>query len=207
MKDWLLAFRPALPRRLLNGHARHFCSYQDPGHSSRMRSDPRKANRRANTSLPPKRDWSKQSKRVWLVSRYAKQRSSMAEALGEQLQRPVKRIDLSQLVSQDMEQTQENLARVFANAEGKDWLLFFDEADALFGERTDGTNAHDRYDSEQVSSFLNQIEQSTSPVVVAARRQHSLDSAFVRRLRMSVVTPLPLPKVRTKRQVAGARSN
>jgi SpoVK/Ycf46/Vps4 family AAA+-type ATPase len=148
----------------------------------------------------------KSNKRVWVVSRYEKQRASVAEALGDQLHLPVKRIDLSQVVSRYIGETEKNLARVFAEAEGRDWLLFFDEADALFGRRTGVKDAHDRYANPEMSYFLNRLENSTASVVVAARRKHSLDPAFMRRLRMSVVTPLPLPKVRAKRRQPNSQS-
>ena len=148
----------------------------------------------------PKQVRRKSAKRVWMVSRYDKQRSSVAEALGNQLGLPVKRIDLSQVVGKYVGETEKNLSRVFSEAEGKDWLLFFDEADALFGKRTEVKDADARYAHPEVSHFLSELEKSTASVVVAARRKHSLDPAFIRRLRMSVVTPLPLPKVRTKRR-------
>ena len=164
-----------------------------------MRSASRKSQTNPDTGPLPNRARHKPGKRVLLFSRYEKQRSSVAATLGKQLHRTVKRIDLSQVVSPHIGETEKNLARIFAEAEGKEWVLFFDEADALFSQRSEATNAPDKHDPEQLRTFFNQLESSTSPVVVAARCQHSLDSASVRRLRMSVVTPLPIPKVRKKR--------
>jgi SpoVK/Ycf46/Vps4 family AAA+-type ATPase len=172
-----------------------------------MRSGSRTSKTNPNTGPLPKPPRRKTAKRVWLVSRYEKQRGFVAEALGEQLHRTVKRIDLSQIVSPQIGETEKNLARVFAEAEGKEWVLFFDEADALFGNRSEAMNAHEKRSTEELSTFFNQLESSTSPVIVAARRQHSLDPAVVRKLRMSVVTPLPIPKVRKKRLLPSRTGN
>jgi AAA+ superfamily predicted ATPase len=141
---------------------------------------------------------SARNKRVWMVSRYAKQRDSVAQALGEQLQLPVKRVDLSKTVGNDIGETEKNLSQIFEEAEGRNWVLFFDEADALFAQSTDETDGHDGPANQEVSYFLEQVERSNCPVVVATRRKQDLDPTIVRRLRMSVVTPLPLPKVRVK---------
>ena len=164
-----------------------------------MRPGTRKSKTHPDTAPLPQRAPRKTGKRVWLVSRYEKQRSSVAEALATQLHRTVQRIDLSKVVSPHIGETEKNLARVFAEAEGKEWVLFFDEADALFSERGDARNAYEKHNTEQLRTFFRQLESSTSPVIVASRRKHSLDPAFVRRLRMSVVTPLPIPKVRQRR--------
>lgn len=137
-------------------------------------------------------------KRLWMVSRYSKQRLTVAQALADKLDLPVKRIDLSEVVSDYIGETEKNLSRVFAEAEGKRWLLFFDEADALFGKRTEVTDAHDRYANRELSYFLQQLERTSSPFVVATRRKHSIDPALNRKLRMSMMTQLPLPKVRVR---------
>src|SRR5688572_1275971 len=105
-----------------------------------MRSGSRITKTTSNTGPLPKPARRKAGKRVWFVSRYEKQRTSVADAMGEQLHRTVKRIDLSQVVSPQTEETEKNLARVFAEAEGKEWVLFFDEADALFSKRSEATD-------------------------------------------------------------------
>ncbi len=73
-----------------------------------------------------------------------------ATLLGKQFQKDVYRIDLSQIVSKYIGETEKNLEKVFSKAENKDWILFFDEADALFGKRTNVKDAHDRYANQEV---------------------------------------------------------
>ncbi len=81
-----------------------------------------------------------------------------ATLLGKQFNKDIYRIDLSQIVSKYIGETEKNLEKVFAKAEHKDWILFFDEADALFGKRTNVQNAHDRYANQEVSYLLQRIE-------------------------------------------------
>lgn len=139
----------------------------------------------------------KSSKRVWMVSRYPTQRLAVAQAFAAQAGLEVKRIDLS--TSPYIGETEKNLARLFAQAEEKNWLLFFDEADALFGKRTSVKDAHDRYANQEVGYLLDRLQNSTASVFVATRRKHAIDPAFLRRLRMSTITSLPLPPVRPKK--------
>lgn len=134
-----------------------------------------------------------------MVSRYPKQRLAVAQALAAQSSLEMKRIDLSTLVGRYIGETEKNLARIFAEAEEKDWLLFFDEADALFGKRTDVKDSHDRYANQEISYLWDQLQDSTASVIVATRRKHIIDPAFLRRLRMSKITSLPLPPVRPKK--------
>ena len=79
-----------------------------------------------------------------MVSRYSKQRLAVAQALAAQSGLELKRIDLSAPFSRYIGETEKNLARIFAEAEKNDWLLFFDEADALFGKRTEVKDSHDQ---------------------------------------------------------------
>src|SRR5690606_39095369 len=74
-----------------------------------------------------------------------------ATLLGKQFGKDVFRIDLSQVVSKYIGETEKNLEKVFKKAEHKDWILFFDEADALFGKRSNVQNAHDKYANQEVS--------------------------------------------------------
>ncbi len=81
-----------------------------------------------------------------------------ATLLGKQFGKEVYRIDLSQIVSKYIGETEKNLEKVFAKAERQNWILFFDEADALFGKRTNVQSSHDRYANQEVSYLLQRIE-------------------------------------------------
>ena len=81
-----------------------------------------------------------------------------ATLLGKQFNKDVYRIDLSQVVSKYIGETEKNLEKVFNKAEYKDWILFFDEADALFGKRANVQNAHDKYANQEVSYLLQRVE-------------------------------------------------
>ena len=75
-----------------------------------------------------------------------------------QMQKDIYRIDLSALVSKYIGETEKNLDKVFSTVENKNWILFFDEADALFGKRTNVKDAHDRYANEEIAYLLQRIE-------------------------------------------------
>ena len=104
-----------------------------------------------------------------------------ASLLGKDNNRPVFRIDLSMVISKYIGETEKNLSRIFDQAEQRNWILFFDEADALFGKRTDTQNAHDRYANQEVSYLLQRIETFDGIAILASNRRHNLDDAFLRR--------------------------
>lgn len=114
-----------------------------------------------------------------------------AALVGEKTNRDVYRIDLSQMVSKYIGQTEKNLAKVFDRAENKDWILFFDEADALFGNRTDTNDAHDRYANQQVSYLLQRIEDYNGLVILASNLKSNIDEAFMRRFQSMISFPMP----------------
>jgi SpoVK/Ycf46/Vps4 family AAA+-type ATPase len=87
--------------------------------------------------------------------------------LATQLKKDIYRIDLSVLVSKYIGETEKNLNRVFANAETNNSILFFDEADALFGKRTEVKDAHDKYANQEISYLLQRIESYNGLVVLA----------------------------------------
>ncbi|ELR72089.1 Cell division protein FtsH [Fulvivirga imtechensis AK7] len=114
-----------------------------------------------------------------------------AALLGKKTGRDVYRIDLSQMVSKYIGQTEKNLAKVFDRAENKEWILFFDEADALFGNRTSTKDAHDRYANQQVSYLLQRIEDYNGLVILASNLKSNIDEAFMRRFQSMIHFPLP----------------
>ncbi len=109
-----------------------------------------------------------------------------AEALAHALGQDLYRIDLSAVVSKYVGETEKNLATAFDEAERASAVLFFDEADALFGRRTEVRDAHDRYANLEVNYLLQRVETFTGLVVLASNRQSSLDEAFLRRLRFVI---------------------
>ncbi|HEX5153061.1 MAG TPA: ATP-binding protein [Parafilimonas sp.] len=119
-----------------------------------------------------------------------------ATLLGNQLKKDVYRIDLSQVVSKYIGETEKNLEKVFSKAEHKNWILFFDEADALFGKRTNVQNAHDRYANQEVSYLLQRIEDYPGLLILASNFKNNIDSAFVRRFHTTVYFPMPDNKER-----------
>lgn len=114
-----------------------------------------------------------------------------ATLLGKITKRDVYRIDLSMVVSKWIGETEKNLEKIFQKAEHKDWILFFDEADALFGKRTDINNAHDRFANQEVSYLLQRVEDYAGVVILATNLKTNLDEAFTRRFQSVVYFPIP----------------
>jgi SpoVK/Ycf46/Vps4 family AAA+-type ATPase len=100
------------------------------------------------------------------------------------------------VVSKYIGETEQNLSRIFAEAEGANAVLMFDEADALFGKRTDVGDAHDRYANLEVSYLLQRMEQYEGIAILASNLRHNMDPAFLRRLRFVVDFPFPGPAQR-----------
>ena len=114
-----------------------------------------------------------------------------AALLGQASGRAVWQIDLSLVVSKYIGETEKNLSRVFDVAEQRGWLLFFDEADALFGKRSDTRDAHDRYANQEVAWLLQRIESFSGVAILASNQKDNLDPAFTRRFEAVVHFPLP----------------
>jgi hypothetical protein len=114
-----------------------------------------------------------------------------ASLLGKRAGRDVFRIDLSRVVSKYIGETEKNLSRLFDKAENKSWILFFDEADALFGKRTDIRDAHDKYANQEVAYLLQRIETYDGLVILATNQRANIDHAFVRRFQSIVHFPMP----------------
>ncbi|AUS98929.1 ATPase [Nostoc sp. CENA543] len=114
-----------------------------------------------------------------------------AEVLGNTLNLDVYRIDLSAVVSKYIGETEKNLRRVFDAAEGGGVILLFDEADALFGKRTEVKDSHDRHANIEVSYLLQRMEAYRGLAILTTNLKASLDQAFLRRLRFIVQFPFP----------------
>jgi SpoVK/Ycf46/Vps4 family AAA+-type ATPase len=125
-------------------------------------------------------------------------KTTTAALLGKKTNRDVYRIDLSQMVSKYIGETEKNLAKVFDRAENKEWILFFDEADALFGKRTSTRDAHDRFANQQVSFLLQRIEDFNGLVILATNLKGNVDEAFVRRFQSIIQFPMPNAEERFK---------
>jgi SpoVK/Ycf46/Vps4 family AAA+-type ATPase len=114
-----------------------------------------------------------------------------AEVLANELRLDLYRIDLSQVVSKYIGETEKNLARVFDAAEAGGAILLFDEADALFGKRSEVKDSHDRYANIEVSYLLQRMEAYRGLAILTTNMKSALDTAFLRRLRFVVQFPFP----------------
>lgn len=112
-----------------------------------------------------------------------------AETLAKEAKGEVHRVDLSQIAGKYIGETEKNLAALFKKAEEKNWILFFDEADALFGKRTDVRDSHDRYANVEISYLLQRIEAYTGLVILATASEASLDAAVLRRSKTVIRFP------------------
>jgi ATPase family associated with various cellular activities (AAA) len=114
-----------------------------------------------------------------------------AEVLAAELQLPMYRVDLSQVVNKYIGETEKNLRRLFDAAEQADIVLFFDEAEALFGQRMQARNSNDRFANMEVSYLLERMERFRGLAILATNRKKDLDEAFLRRLRYVIEFPVP----------------
>jgi hypothetical protein len=121
-----------------------------------------------------------------------------ATLLGKHTRREVYRIDLSMVVSKYIGETEKNLEALFNRAEAKDWILFFDEADALFGKRTGVRDAHDKYANLEVSYLLQRVEDFDGLVILASNMKSNIDEAFIRRFNAIIRFTQPTPDEREK---------
>jgi len=122
-----------------------------------------------------------------------------ASLLGKSFERDVYRIDLSAVISKYIGETEKNLEKIFQKAELRDWILFFDEADALFGKRTKISSSHDRFANQEVSYLLQRVEDYPGVVILASNMRANLDDAFVRRFQS--IIHFPMPDARERQQL------
>ena len=118
-------------------------------------------------------------------------KSLAAEVIANHLQLDLHRIDLSTVVDKYIGETEKNLRRLFDSAESGGAILFFDEADALFGKRSQVRDSHDRYANIEVNYLLQRMESFTGLAVLATNMRSALDPAFLRRMRFVVTFPYP----------------
>ena len=114
-----------------------------------------------------------------------------AEVLANELRLDLYRIDLSQVVSKYIGETEKNLRRVFDAAEEGGAILLFDEADALFGKRSEVKDSHDRYANIEISYLLQRMEAYRGLAILTTNMKEALDPAFLRRIRFVVQFPFP----------------
>ncbi len=111
--------------------------------------------------------------------------------LGKASGRDVYKVDLSLVVSKYIGETEKNLGKVFDQAQSKDWILFFDEADALFGKRSETKDSHDRYANQEISFLLQRVETFDGIAILASNFRENLDKAFARRFESVIYFPMP----------------
>jgi len=119
-----------------------------------------------------------------------------AEVIARELGLLIYRIDLSSVVSKYIGETEKSLRRLFDAADDAGAILFFDEADALFGKRSEVKDSHDRYANIEISYLLQRMEAFRGLAILASNMKNALDSAFLRRLRFVVNFPFPGPAER-----------
>ncbi|WP_319575205.1 AAA family ATPase [uncultured Desulfobacter sp.] len=119
-----------------------------------------------------------------------------ASWLANRLSAPLYRVDLASITSKYIGETEKNLARLLGQSEQEDVVLLFDEADSLFGKRTDVKDANDRFANAQTNYLLQRIETYTGVVLLTSNSKARFDAAFTRRLDMIIDFPLPNPKER-----------
>lgn len=114
-----------------------------------------------------------------------------AEIMAHELELDLYKIDLSTVVSKYIGETEKNLARIFTEAETSNAILFFDEADALFGRRSEVRDSHDRYANIEISYLLQRMEEYDGVAILATNLHKNMDEAFVRRMHFTVEFPFP----------------
>jgi SpoVK/Ycf46/Vps4 family AAA+-type ATPase len=121
-----------------------------------------------------------------------------AEAIASDLEMPLYRIDLSAVVNKYIGETEKNLTKIFDSAESFNAVLFFDEADALFGKRSEVKDSHDHYANIEINYLLQRMEEYRGIAILATNLRQSLDKAFLRRIRFVVEFPFPANERRKK---------
>ena len=126
-----------------------------------------------------------------------------AEAIANELGADLLRVDLAGIVSKYIGETEKNLKRIFDEAESGGAILLIEEADALFGKRTEVRDAHDRYANIDVGHLVQRLEAHDGLVILTTNRKKDIDQAFLRRLRF--IVEFPRPDLNMPEQPAPAR--
>jgi AAA+ superfamily predicted ATPase len=121
-----------------------------------------------------------------------------ADIIAKELGLDLYKIDLSRVVSKYIGETEKNLSQIFADASTSNAILFFDEADALFGKRSEVKDAHDRFANIEIGYLLQKMEEYDGTVILATNLKNNIDDAFARRMAFSVVFPFPDEKDRLR---------
>jgi SpoVK/Ycf46/Vps4 family AAA+-type ATPase len=132
--------------------------------------------------------------RVLLVGNNRTRLRATAAEMAAKLSRQLLPINLAAVISQYIGETEKNLDQILARAEATGVVLFFDEADALFGKRSEVKDSHDRYLNIEADYLVERIEAFGGLVILATNHKENLDPAFLRRLRVEV--PLPTASIR-----------
>ncbi|MET0659804.1 MAG: AAA family ATPase [Steroidobacteraceae bacterium] len=125
-------------------------------------------------------------------------KTTVADIIAHELGLDLYKIDLSGVVSKYIGETEKNLQRIFAAAENANAILFFDEADALFGKRSEVRDSHDRYANIEVAYLLQQMDQYEGVAILATNLRQNMDEAFVRRLGFAIDFPFPNEEQRAR---------
>src|SRR5205085_11400937 len=122
-----------------------------------------------------------------------------AQVLASELGLELFRVDLATVVSKYIGETEKNLEKIFGAADGSNAVLFFDEADALFGKRSEVSDSHDRYANIEVAYLLQRMEAYPGAVILATNFRRNIDDAFVRML--DFVIDFPFPEAGDRRRI------
>jgi len=114
-----------------------------------------------------------------------------AEAIAGTLQAPLYRIDSGRVIGKYIGETEKNLAAIFDEAERRGAVLLFEEAEALFGKRSEVKDAHDRYANIEIDYLLQKIDAHEGVVILVTSRKQAIDEAFLRRMRFTAAFPFP----------------
>lgn len=110
-----------------------------------------------------------------------------AQELAKQTDKEIMAINLSEIVSKYIGETEKNLTKLFKKVENKNWILFFDEADALFGKRTEITDSNDKYANQEVSYFLEKFSKYKGLILISSRYKLTLSPMLLKKLNLSIV--------------------